>query len=246
MKHTVIIDQRPKRTGKHSTPDGAICGNGDVSVILGEHENGLSCYIAKSDYWFGSENVEHSGGIKPVGVLKIDVPSELYDNYHVEQRMDKGGLFCRFSDGKNCVEVLIFVSRNGNSVWVETTWSKGMNVNPARFSPFGFSFATIEENEKDGAKLYSIEFKDNELVFETSLDIAFEKAMFENRSVCVLSLSSGFDEASLQVQAMSEEAFKNERLDNQKRWADFYGKSSFRVADSTLEMNWYNRKSVII
>lgn len=239
MKHTVIIEKKPERTGKHSTPDGAICGNGDVSVILGEHESGLSCYIAKSDYWFGSENAEHSGGIKPVGVLKIDVPIELYDNYHVEQRMDEGELFCRFSDGENCIEILIFVSRNANDVWVETTCSKGMNVNPARFSPFGFSFATLEENEKDGAKLYSIEFKDNELVFETSLDIAFKQAAFGNKSICVISLSSGFDKSPLQIKEISEEAFEKERSDNQKQWAEFYKKSSFKVADSELEMNWY-------
>ena len=88
-----------------------------------------------------------------------------------------------------------------------------MNVNPARFSPFGFSFATLKENEKDGAKLYSIEFKDNELVFETSLDIAFKQAAFGNKSICVLSLSSGFDKSPLQIKEISEDAFEKERSD---------------------------------
>lgn len=50
LKHTVIIKSRPVRTGKHSAPDGAICGNGDVGVILGEHDNGLSCFISKADF----------------------------------------------------------------------------------------------------------------------------------------------------------------------------------------------------
>lgn len=239
MNHTVIINKRPTRTGKHSTPDGAICGNGDVSVILGEHENGIALYVGKSDFWYASETQGHNGGIKPVGILKIDVPPELYNNYCAEQRMDEGEIYCRFSDGEKSVEVLTFVSHNGNDIWTETTCSNGVKTKQPVFVPSKPEFAVSEEKTVDNIKLYSMEFNEEDLIFKTKLDIAFNEASVGNKTICVLSLASGFDGEPLKSKPTTEEEFDKERTDNRNWWVDFYGKSSFVVADEVLEMNWY-------
>lgn len=239
MKHTVIINKRPVRTGKHSTPDGAICGNGDVGVILGEHENGLACYISKSDFWFGGEKGEDDGGIKPVGILKIDVPKALYGNYYVEQRMDEGELFCRFSDGSESVEVLIFVSHNSNSVWLETSYSQDIKAKPPVFLPADLKCGTLEEKEADGAKIFKKEFKGDELVFETSLTVAAREKKFDNKYICSLTLNSNFDNAQLKSEEITEDNFEKEHRDNLKWWENFYKKSGFKTSDDFLEMNWY-------
>ena len=135
MKHTAVIKTRPIRSGKHSTPDGALCGNGDIGVILGEHKNGMSCHISKADFWLANEKDSAYGGIKPVGTLDFDIPPEMYENYYVEQRMDEGELFCRFSDGKRFFEILIFVSHNSRTAFFELVCSDESYILEPRFVP---------------------------------------------------------------------------------------------------------------
>lgn len=239
MKHTVIINKRPVRTGRHSTPDGAICGNGDVGVILGEHENGLSCHVSKSDFWLAGEMGGDDGGIKPVGMLKIDVPKKLYNNYHVEQRMDEGEIFCRFSDGNESIETLIFVSHNGNSIWIETTYSNGLKAISASFAPADIKSGTIEKKEIGSTKVFKREFKGDNLVFETRLTVAVSQKIFNNKCICNIVLNSNHDGTPLILEEISEEKFEEEHNDNLKWWENFYKKSSFKTSDTFLEMNWY-------
>lgn len=239
MKHTVIINKKPIRTGKHSTPDGAICGNGDVGVILGNHANGLACYISKSDFWLAGEMGGDDGGIKPVGMFNIDVPKKLYDNYYVEQRMDEGEIFCRFSDGNESIEILIFVSHKSNSIWIETSYSNGLKAKTSSFVPSDIKFGTLEEGEHDDTKIFKREFKGDNLVFETSLTVAVRQKIFNNKCICNITLNSNHDDKPLSFKEISEEKFEEEHNDNLKWWNDFYKKSSFKTSDTFLEMNWY-------
>ncbi len=238
MKHTVIINQRPVRTGKESTPDGAICGNGDVGVILGEHENGLACYISKSDFWLAGEDGQSDGGIKPVGILKIDIPKKLYENYYVEQRMDEGEIFCRFSDGVDSVKVLIFVDRS-NRAWAEISYSNGVTATPCDFLPSELKCAKHEGKEIEGTKLFETELVGDDLVFETSLTAAFGQKMLKNKCICAVSLKSNHDTVPLDSEEISEENFEKNHKKNTQWWTEFYKKSSFKTSDAFLEMNWY-------
>jgi hypothetical protein len=74
MNKTVVITKMPKLSGKESTPDGALCGNGDIGIVLGNAENGLRIYVAKNDMWLFCENGRLPGGIKPIGYIDIEVP----------------------------------------------------------------------------------------------------------------------------------------------------------------------------
>lgn len=223
----------------HSTPDGAICGNGDVGVILGEHESGLSCYVSKSDFWLAGEMGGDDGGIKPVGMLKIDVPKKLYNNYHVEQRMDEGEIFCRFSDGNESIETLIFVSHKGNGIWIETTYSNGLKAISASFAPAEIKSGTIEKKEIGSTKFIKREFKGDNLVFGTRLTVAVSQKIFNNKCICNIVLNSNHDGTPLILEELSEEKFEEEHNDNLKWWENFYKKSSFKTSDTFLEMNWY-------
>ena len=238
MKHTVIITQRPVRTGKHSTPDGAICGNGDVGVILGEHENGLACYISKEDFWLAGEDGQGDGGIKPVGILKIDIPKNLYENYYVEQRMDEGEIFCRFSDGEDSIKVLIFVDRS-NRAWAEISYSDGMEATSCEFLPFELKSGKTEEKEIEGIRVFNTELTGDDLVFETSITAAFGRKLLKNKCICAVSLSSNHDAAPLSSEEICEENFEKNHKENIRWWTEFYKKSCFKTSDTFLEMNWY-------
>ncbi len=62
MRHIAIIKGKPVFSGKRSTPDGAINGNGDLAVFLGNSPSGMR---SKCDLWYASETFK-KGGIKPL------------------------------------------------------------------------------------------------------------------------------------------------------------------------------------
>ena len=66
MRHIFRLTHPPERSGKSSIPDGAICGNGDLAVILGRAPDGVRIYLSKCDIWEGIERYD-AGGIKPLG-----------------------------------------------------------------------------------------------------------------------------------------------------------------------------------
>lgn len=241
MKHTAVIRKRPIRSGKHSTPDGAICGNGDVGVILGEHKNGMRCHIAKADFWLAREDGQSDGGIKPVGAVDLDIPQALYDNYYVEQRMDDGEIFCRFDDGKDFVEVTVFVSHKTGCVWIESKCSDGVRLDAPRFTPSRLNDETIERKVEDGITYYKSVLSGDDLAFDVELNIAEKSLKYGNKNIFVMSLDSSFDsdENLTRINSFDISTYEKEREENLRWWHDFYSRSTFWSSDEFLEMNWY-------
>ena len=241
MKHTAVIKTRPIRSGKFSTPDGALCGNGDIGVILGDQKNGMSCHISKADFWLANEKDFAYGGIKPVGTLNFDIPFELYENYYVEQRMDEGELFCRFSDGNRFFEVMIFVSHNSRTAFFELVCSDENDISEPKFIPSDLEYGSLEEKEDDGIKYYARSFSGDELHFDTRLTAAVKSVRMNNRIISAVSLNTNFDSGNdaEKLNRLSEELFEKEKRENRNWWKAFHEKSSFKCSDSFLEMNWY-------
>ena len=97
MNHTVVITKKPVLSGKQSTPDGAICGNGDLAAVLGSSEMGMRVFLGKSDLWYAADE---GSGIRPLGYVDINIPAALYNNvYRAEQRMDEAKVVCDFREG---------------------------------------------------------------------------------------------------------------------------------------------------
>lgn len=241
MEHTVVIRQKPVRSGKHSTPDGAICGNGDIGVVLGNHEKGISLHIGKSDFWLSAEDEKRGGGIKPVGILNFDVPDKLYKNYYVEQKMDTGEIYCRFADENEHIQFLIFVSHSTGCVWIEAICSASDSKLNPKFVPSDIKKEKLENFEEDGVLYNRFIFDEDDLVFKLELNAAFKKVDCVERNIYVLSLSSSFDgEKELaRIKKYTAKTFDQEREENQKWWKNFYSKSSVSSSDKFLEMNWY-------
>ncbi|MBP9989556.1 MAG: hypothetical protein KBT46_08685, partial [Ruminococcus sp.] len=119
MKHILKINQKPVRSGKESIPDGAICGNGDIGLILGNSDKGMRIYISKCDLWHGVES-KSEGGQKPLGYIDIEIPNELYQNYYVEQDIDNGEVRCKFENKNKKIQINLRASKTENSIMLET------------------------------------------------------------------------------------------------------------------------------
>ena len=84
-KHVLAISQPPKDTPAAILPDGAITGNGDVTVTLGGTADRVRLHIGKADFWKADGRVytEHRGGISPLGLVDILLPHLAYADYQV-------------------------------------------------------------------------------------------------------------------------------------------------------------------
>lgn len=239
MKHIVKITKPPVLSGKQSTPDGAICGNGDIGLILGNSEDGMRIYISKCDLWQGLERHD-IGGLKPLGYIDIPVPEDLYKNYYVEQDMDNGELRCRFeADGKS-VTVNVRPNKTENSVMLET----GGNISTVPVLKVFGGETTGEkgETEKDGIKeIYRI-FKGEKYAFETYC-YAFMKEVGDGKYYLFAATNHDTDEpeknAFDKVQNITEEKYNSLIEAHYSAWAEFWSKSSFSCENEELELGWY-------
>lgn len=235
MKHTVVITDPPKRSGKQAIPDGALAGNGDLSVILGTYENGLRVYVAKCDLWHADEHDKVKGGIKPLGYVDFSIPNNLYSKYYVEQRMDTAELYCKFGDNKNAVEIKIFVPANENNVIFEI--QSDDKIVP-EFTVMKCNADEFYENEN----IYTRIFDNENLKFPSKVSAGIRE-FIDNKYV--LAVATNFDtenyreDVAERLCSFSEAEYEKEKSEHLAWWKDFYSKSSFELSDEQLELNWY-------
>lgn len=246
MNKTVKILKKPELSGKESTPDGALCGNGDIGVVLGNSESGLRIYVAKNDMWLFCENGRLPGGIKPIGYIDIDVPQELYKNYYAEQRMDNGEIFCSFKNGEIFFNVTVAVSAISNYIlfYIESSDSVFMNTEP-RYMPFE-KYSIINDIKRDDYFGFKKELVSKEVVIKTECCTLLKKVSNEKNqkkyAVCIFTNhdDKNYEEkAEKSIEAFDEICFDKTYELHKKWWADFWNKSSMTLSDKKLELNWY-------
>lgn len=239
IKHTVIITKKPERSGKDSIPDGAINGNGDLAVILGNCENGIRIYIAKCDMWQGCESAD-AGGIKPLAHIDIPINSDLYNNYYCEQDMDCGEIRCNFESEHKSVKLTIRVNKTENSIVIESTGTEKI-------------LPVLKTNEKDICGVAG-KFEENNIkgVYRFLAD---EKCEYETNAYAVMrEINSGLfyifaatnhdcenpkELALKKAENITEEKCAQLKALHYEQWQKFWSESSFSISDEDLEMRWY-------
>ena len=172
MKHIALITEKPKLSGKTSTPDGAINGNGDLAVILGNFPSGIRIYISKIDLWYGVEG-ERTGGLRPLGYIDIAVNRELYKNYHVEQDMDLGEIRCKFKKGALDCSFDLYVNKTENSIVIRQTGN--MDIFPELKVYEGDTDGRKGSFENDGVCGIFRSFDDEKCKYETHCFAAMKR-----------------------------------------------------------------------
>lgn len=233
MKHTAIITKKPERSGKCSIPDGAINGNGDLGVILGNSENGMRIYLSKCDLWQGLEKYD-DGGLRPLGYIDIDIPKKLYDEYYVEQDMDKGEIRCGFG-------VDVRVCKTENTVMIEL----GDNLKSEPVLKVFEGETAGEKGEFVSGKIKGIyrSFAGGEHKYETHAYAAIKK--ISDKKYCVFAATNHDTENPKEyvlkkASLTGEKTFEKLKVKHYEAWDEFYSKSSFSLSDRELEKLWYS------
>ncbi len=242
MKHTVTITTPPERSGKYAIPDGALCGNGDLSAVLGNSDAGLRVYLAKCDLWLANEHRDENGGIKPLGYVDFDISQNLYKNYYVEQRMDEGKLLCRFADSEQFVEITVTVCATQNDVFFTLSASDTDRLPTAKLSAFSCGADKLDTFSKDGICGFTRIFENEKLQFPCAVTAGL-RAFAPNQYV--LSAATNFDSDTFTQDVLShladfaENDYQTAEAAHEAWWKAFYAKSAFEVSDEQLELNWY-------
>ncbi len=240
MNHIAVITKKPERSGKCSIPDGAVNGNGDLGIILGNSRNGMRIYLSKCDIWQGIEKY-NDGGLRPLGYIDIDIPKNLYSNYCVEQDMDKGELRCRFGKETDDCGVTLRVCKTENSVMIE--FSDALNSVPA-LKVFEGETAG-EKGEFQQGKINAVfrSFAGGEHKYETHAYAAMKKVTDKKYYVFVSTNHDVEDPREYAVKkasATGEKTFEKLKNNHYEAWKEFYEKSSFSLSDKELETLWYS------
>ena len=253
MQHTFIIKNKPVLSGKASIPDGALCGNGDIGVILGNSEAGLRLHLSKADFWCASEFPDDGGGIKAVGNIDITIPTEMYENYYAEQRMDTGEIYCRFSDGDNHIDVLIAVCAVSNNILIKISNNFGYEKLKVIFKPIYGEKGVSKEFKYKSVTAFSREFNDENVKFTTKLTAGIKKI---SSSVCgdicyMVSMNTNHDSDDFESCGLDKldkydiSDFEKMYSEHLKWWKNFYSASSFTTDDEELELNWYASQYIL-
>lgn len=237
MRHIAVISKKPELSGKNNIPDGAITGNGDLSVILGNSESGMRIHLAKCDLWFCDE-LHSKGGIRPFGNIDIDIPAELYENYYVEQDADEACIRCRFENGNKKIGIRITVLKTENTVLIESDGTE--EILPVLKCVEGDRDGEIGKSEFDSVEYIYRKLGDKEKYFRTEAFGAIKKISAEKFIFCC---ASNHDvEKPLESTVEHIKSIVNVdglKMLHSEEWKKFWSKSSVRLSDETLENGWY-------
>ena len=239
MKHIAVITTPPRLSGKNSIPDGAITGNGDLAVILGNSPEGLRIFLSKTDVWHAVED-EAVGGLRPVGYIDVPLPQAMYANYRVEQDMDEGVLRCDFADDAETLHLELRVAANENAVLLE---AGGREIAPTLHA-YDLETTTGRNGqfEENGVNGVFRSFDGANCLYETHVFAACGKA--DNGRWCAF-VATNHDGPAPKAAVIEKTAgLTPARFDEMKAahaafWKDFWSRSRFQLSDPGLENLWY-------
>ncbi len=245
MRHIAVLKHKPKLSGRDSIPDGAINGNGDLSVILGNCENGMRIHLAKCDIWCERE-VPGDKGLKPLGNIDIPISKSMYDNYFVEQDMDIAELRCHFKDDCDWLDIVVRVHKTDNSGVIEIDGN--IPLPTPMLANRADATGNTDSFENGGISFISRKFTGGTTACDTFACCAMTQIESGRYFFCAATnfdVENPDDEVVKKAREMSAEKCRHLKEEHLNAWADFWSKSSFHISDEELELRWYGSQYLL-
>ncbi len=251
MRHTKIINSEPNRIPNDHLPDGAITGNGDLSLMWGGSPQKLKLYIGKADFWRAEQGDRAQNGICPVGIIEIRNPMVTYSDYYVEQRMDDGEMVGKFSGAGCGVEISTVCCAVENAILIEisSTWP-GVSISCELEEIAGI--ADVSSVEKNCHMNVLKRGFDNEVMDFSTYGVAALKKVSQKtgegkiRIRYAVTVTTNHDCVNYENDAISRlECIDDERFEDLKCrhcywWQNFWSKSKVELPDyPDVELFWY-------
>lgn len=250
-RYTSVITRAPSKDTTAGMTDGPITGNGDVSLIwLGEPDF-LKLVISKSDVWNAVDMARNGTGLSPAATLDFMIPALYVSDYYVEQRMETGELYGRFSDGATLFELRTVVCACENTILLELKFT-GPRLTHSVFLnvPENGSATRQKKGRGDGFDYAERHWEGEDKLFPT--DVLTTMKAFPMREengtriyTYVLGVMTNHDSAAYRSLSVKRaKTYSEPDLDyalycHRDWWKRFWEKSDVRVGDETLERFWH-------
>ena len=161
-------------------PAGALCGNGDLSVVFDNDETDLIIHISKCDFWKFTPGARNDGGIKAVGNIRIKNID--LSEYNIKQYFNEGLLKCKFSD----TEIEFFVAEE-NLICFEIKSPASTNTPAVSIEMPDTCNSVNSQHTENGFNCYTREFKGEKINIETAVTVCLKKIETNKSDGCNIS-----------------------------------------------------------
>ena len=251
-KHVFIINKPAEATPATALPDGAITGNGDVTVTLAGTADRVRLYIGKADFWKADGRVytENRGGIAPLGLAELLLPQLAYAEYRAEQDIDEAKISLFLSAEGLSAHLDITVCAEENTILIELDRTHPAVSASLSLLPLAGSYAVVSEGgEKDVS--YTVRGFDTPECRFPSYGVCalrmISRSVSEGREriLWAITVRTNHDTAAYRSQAiervrdLDEAGCRKLLAAHAAWWKNFWSKSGVSLPDEELEKYWY-------
>jgi len=251
-EHILTMLQPAKEIPSVRLPDGAITGNGDVTVILGGSADIIRIHINKADFWKsdGDADKNPTGGIAPLGMVEIRLPQLAYAAYKAEQNLDKAYIKLSLTEKSCSAELKITVCAEDNTILLELDRTHPVVSASAALVCLEGSEAAVSCDWYDDVQYTIRGFDSPACRFPTYGICALRRisrvvSAGREKIVWAIGVCTNHDTAAYKNQAiekvrvLDEDGCKKLLAAHEKWWTRFWAKSSVELPDKELELHWY-------
>ena len=251
-EHKLIIRHPVREASSTALPDGAITGNGDVTVVLGGTADRVLLHIGKADFWKadGRAYAGQTGGISPLCTAELLLPHLAYADYEAVQDMDNSHIRLTLTAGNISAALTVTVCAEKNIVLLELKRTYPIvSVSASLFPREGCE--AICEQGTDGDVTYAVRGFDTPACRFPTYGICAMRCISrtvsdgQERILWAVTVCTNHDSAAYKRQAieavrvLDTSDCKKLLAGHEVWWKNFWGKSGVELSDKVLENYWY-------
>lgn len=251
----------PTNTPTNKVPDGAVCGNGDIGMVLGGTPEKQIFYFSKNDFW-KAQNGYPNGGVCYVGQLQISSPIMEGASYHMKQILVDATIHGSFAKPDGSSYQL--------QAWCAVTQNIAVVELKAGDVPVHFKLDFVMENSmgaivsdghKEGVNWYVRKFDSQTLEWPSAVAVSMKVLGKENASelalgagekaTIVLSFCTNHeqqpyvDRSVELIGSLGREELPTLFDAHKAWWSSFWNESQVTLGDSILEKYYYGSQYLL-
>ena len=251
--HTGEWTSAPKNTPTTLTPDGAICGNGDIGMVFGGNSQHQVIYFSKTDFW-KALNGYPNGGLCLVGRLNIRANGLSGASYHITQSINHATVSGSFANALTSYNMEAWCDATSNLAVVRLTAGNAPVQLSVDFESDTGRGATVKSGRKGYIAWTTRQFLGDSLLWESGVAVALRVINGEPQSinlkphesatvlvqVCSNEENANFlDNAIRQAESITPKKLTKIRTKHCQWWNRFWAQSQVHLGDKDLEKYYY-------
>ena len=254
MLHKVELTSPPKNVpvdlSYSYVLDGAISGNGDIGIVWGGTSKKISLYVSKANFWKAKAE-RASSGLRLIGNINISLKNADENSFSVEQDMDNCILTGTFKLPEGDATIHVTPVATDNIILIDIESPENATLPAVDLAPYGGNESIIDSGKNDDISWITKGFNSEDLLFETHAIITMKSLTpkTENGKIhsrYVFGVLTNHDSPHYKTLAINNTSITDDwkfswfKKVHKKWWQDFWSKSSVKIADEELELNWYS------